>query len=305
MPINFNKPTVKPTVKPSAFQETNFFFALSEPNVRMFGQPSGVSIQFLSDTHLDHLLYQHVPIQPAAPIILLFGDIGRFDDYDQYRDFLIHHSARFEKLLLVAGNHEFYGSSRTQGLEAAERLIREPKMNSKLGCLNRGRSDVPYTGMTILGCTLHSHIASSDYNKLNRDFARIKEWRAADHNREHEKDLAWLKRSIAVCSQEQLRRKIVVATHYAPRFEKTTHPFNENNAISQCFSSHTLTAIKNWEGARHVKYWLFGHTHWNTRFKSGDTVVMSDCRSNDNSRLSWWQKQFRYRPFDEQATIVL
>ncbi|RMZ16212.1 hypothetical protein D0862_01353 [Hortaea werneckii] len=229
MPINFNKPTVKPSA-----QETNFFvfFAPSEPNVRMFGQPSGVSIQFLSDTHLDHLLYQHVPIQPAAPILLVIGDIGRFDDYDQYRDFLIHHSARFEKLLPVAGNHEFYSSSRTQGLEAAERLIREPKMNGKLVFLNRGRFDMPDTDITVLGCTLHSHIASLDYNKLTHDFARIKEWRVADHNREHEKDLPWLENSIAVCSKEQPQRKIVVATHYAPAFERTTHPANENNAIS-------------------------------------------------------------------------
>ena len=63
--------------------------------------------------------------------------------------------------------------------------------------------------------------------------------------------------------KEQPRRKIAVATHGAPAFKKTTHPASENNAISQCFSSHTLVAMKRWEGARHVKYWLFGHTHWN------------------------------------------
>ncbi|KAI6893856.1 hypothetical protein KC318_g15111 [Hortaea werneckii] len=211
----------------------------------MSDQTNSVSIQFLSDIHLDRLLYQHVSIQPAAPILLLIGDIGRFDDYVQYRDFLIHHSARFEKLLLVAGNHEFYSSSRTEGLEAAERLVREPKMNGKLSFLNRGRFDVPDTNITVLGCTLHSHIISSAYTKLTHDFARIKDWQVADYNQEHENDLAWLEKSIAICSKDQPRRKIVVATHYAPAFEKTTHPANENNAISQCFSSHTLTAMKN------------------------------------------------------------
>lgn len=135
--------------------------------------------------------------------------------YDQYRDFLIHHLAHFEKVILVAGNHEFYSSSRTEGLEAAEQLVREPQMNGKLLFLNRVRFDVPDTNVTILGCTLHSHIAPN-YTKLTHDFARIKDW----------------------------------------------------------------------EGSRHVKYWLFGHTHWDARFKSGDTVVMSNCRSNDSSRLS-------------------
>ncbi|KAI6887364.1 hypothetical protein KC360_g1487 [Hortaea werneckii] len=72
----------------------------------MSGQTSTVSIQFLSDIHLDRLLYQHVPIEPAAPILLLIGDIGKFDDYDQYRDFRVHHSAHFEKVILVVGNYE-------------------------------------------------------------------------------------------------------------------------------------------------------------------------------------------------------
>ncbi|KAI7510767.1 hypothetical protein KC347_g3958 [Hortaea werneckii] len=249
---------------------------------------------------LDRLLYQHVPIEPAAPILLLIGDIGRFDDYDQYRDFRVHHSAHFEKVILVVGNYESYSSSRTEGLEAAEQLVREPQMNGKLLFLNRARFDVPDTNVTILGCTLHSHFAP-DYTKLTHDFARTKDWRVADHNSEHEKDLAWLKSSIAACSNEQPQRRIVVATHYALAFEKTTHPANENNAISQCFSSHTLAAMKNWEGSRYVRYWLFGHTNWNARFTSGDTILMSNCRSNDSSRLSWWQKRFRYRPFDEQA----
>ncbi|KAI7335289.1 hypothetical protein KC315_g3327 [Hortaea werneckii] len=196
----------------------------SKPTVKPFpGQTSTISIQFLSDIHLDRLLYQHVPIEPAAPILLLIGDIGRFDDYDQYRDFLVHQSAHYEKAILVAGNHEFYSSSRTEGLEAAERLVREQKMNSKLLFLNQARFDVPNTNVTILGCSLHSPIAP-DYTKLTHDFARIKDWRVADHNSEHERDLAWLKSSIAACSNEQPQRRKVVATHYAPAFEKTAHP---------------------------------------------------------------------------------
>ncbi|KAI7474817.1 hypothetical protein KC367_g779 [Hortaea werneckii] len=209
----------------------------SKPTVKPFpGQTSTISIQFLSDIHLDRLLYQHVPIEPAALILLIIGDIGRFDDYDQYRDFLVHQSAHYEKAILVAGNHEFYSSSRTEGLEAAERLVREQKMNSKLLFLNQARFDVPNTNVTILGCSLHSPIAP-DYTKLTHDFARIKDWRVADHNSEHERDLAWLKTTIADCFKEQPQRKIVVATHYAPAVEKTTHPANENNAISHASSA--------------------------------------------------------------------
>ncbi|TKA22535.1 hypothetical protein B0A50_08076 [Salinomyces thailandicus] len=224
------------------------------------------------------------------------------NSFVKYRDFLALQCARFEKVLLIAGNHDFYGSSRQEGLEAAESLEKDPALNGRLVFMNRARFDVPDSEVTVLGCTLQSHIAPH-YTKLTNDFERIKDWRVAHHNEEHQRDVEWLRGSIATVAEQG--RQAVIATHYAPAFAKTTHPTNENNAVSQCFSSHVLNALESWHGRQQVTHWIFGHTHWNARFRHGRVLVLSNQLCNDSRNLSWWQKHTLYRSFSPSASICL
>nr|POE58661.1 uncharacterized protein CFP56_68336 [Quercus suber] len=262
-----------------------------------------VFIQYMSDLHLERIKYEHT-ITKAAPILVLAGDIGRFCDYEQYRDFLAKQCepGRFEMVLLVAGNHEFYGSSRDAGLEAAQQLTEEPGMNGKLQFLNRSRVDLVESGVTLLGCTLHSRIAP-DYTKLTNDFARIEGWSVKRHNAEHEKDLAWLKDQLLALGREEPKRRVIVVTHYAPMFDRVCHPRNENNAVSQCFSSDAFAELRQAGLLASVTHWIFGHTHWNFKLKRGNVTVLGNQLCNDSLHLTWWQKLRLYRPFDPEATI--
>jgi hypothetical protein len=55
--------------------------------------------------------------------------------------------------------------------------------------------------LTILGCTLHSHIAAEHYTSVQsrvKDFRRIKDWTVEDHNAEHRADVDWLRLQIRV-----------------------------------------------------------------------------------------------------------
>lgn len=264
---------------------------------------SMIQLQYMSDLHLERIKYKYT-FDKAGPILILAGDIGRFCDYEPYRDFLEEQCARYDAVILIAGNHEFYGSSREQGLEAAKRLMAEPSMHGRLHFLNRGRFDVPATDVTLLGCTLHSHIAP-DYTRLTNDFERIQNWRVATHNAEHEMDYTWLRDSLSAIRQSEPHRKVVVTTHYAPHFDRASHPKNKNNGLAQCFSSHTLENIKKSVGLENVPFWIFGHTHWNTWRSVGRTTVTSNCLCNDGGNLSWWQKKLHYRAFDPQATAAI
>jgi hypothetical protein len=258
----------------------------------------------MSDLHLERVKYTFT-IVPAAPILLLAGDIGRFSDREPYRTFLIAQCTQFDSVLLIAGNHEFYGSSRETGLQTAADFVSDPAMHNRLHFLNQLRFEIPNSPYTLLGCTLHSHIAP-DYTKLTNDFARIADWRVADHNAEHARDLAWLQSSLAAeASRASGQRKILIATHYAPAFERTCHPRNERNAVSQCFSSDALLQLQGWPGAERVGYWVFGHTHWNCKFRSGRLTVASNQLCNDEGRLTWWQRRMVYRAFDGGAVITL
>lgn len=261
----------------------------------------------MSDLHLERIKYDFAVIK-IAPILVLAGDIGRFCDYELYRAFLAKQCApgQFDLVLLVAGNHEFYGSSREMGLAAAEQLTNEPSMCGKLRFLKRSRVDLSESPTTVLGCTLHSHIAAG-YTKLTNDFARIRDWSVANHNEEHETDLAWLKQSLLDLKREHPKRRIIIVTHYAPVFDRVCHPKTENNAVSQCFSSNSLANIQQ-AGLGSLglcTYWIYGHTHWNARFKRGKFVVLSNQLCNDDKDLSWWQRVTLFRPFDSGAAIVV
>nr|OQO19868.1 hypothetical protein B0A51_12224 [Rachicladosporium sp. CCFEE 5018] len=261
-------------------------------------------IQYVSDLHLERIGYKYEVVK-AAPILILAGDIGRFCDYDRHRDFLSNQCepGSFDTVLLIAGNHEFHGSSRHEGLQAAERLVDESCMNGKLHFLNRGRFDVPGSDVTVLGCKLHSFIPP-DFTRLTSDFQRIKDWRATMHNAEHERDLSWLRESLSEQRKAAPERKIVTATHYAPMYDRVCHPKNEGNALSDCFSSNSFAILQKQGLLSSVTHWISCHTHWNVDFKRDGVRMVSNQLCNDSGNLTWWQKKRLYLPFRPDATLA-
>jgi len=255
----------------------------------------------MSDLHLERVNY-HYDVPCAASHLALAGDIGRFCDYDEYAGFLRTQCLKFDQVLLVAGNNEFYGSSRQEALDAANRLVQDPTLQGKLVFLNRTRVDLAGSNITVLGCTLHSHIAS-DCTQLNKDFKSIRNWSIEDHNKEHEQDVEWLRSSLQHIADTDPQKQVIIITHHAPSFKDTCHPMHENNAVSQCFCSNTLDAFRTWKGHEQVSNWIFGHTHWNARFMCENTIVQSNCLPNQPRNLTWWRRFSMYRPFDPRAVI--
>lgn len=255
----------------------------------------------MSDLHQERHSYSFQPVK-AAPILILGGDIGRFCDYDRYKDLLFRFCAEYDSVILVPGNHEFYGSSRAQGLDAATRLCSEPSMGGKLHILDRNRIDV-HTDITVLGCTLHSHI-SEGYSRLTNDFRRILEWSVEAHNEQHSKDLQWLRASLHQLRTEEPERRVVIVTHYAPVFEKVCHPDNELNDVSECFSSTAMTDLSQERALHSVSHWIFGHTHWNAKIKGRDLTLLSNQLQTDDKDLTWWQRRQLYIPFKPQARLT-
>ncbi|GAB7337509.1 hypothetical protein MBLNU457_g2833t1 [Dothideomycetes sp. NU457] len=197
-------------------------------------------IQYMSDLHLERLDYQYT-LTPAAPNLLLAGDIGRLSDTAKYRSFLTHCSTQFTKILLVAGNHEYYGTSHSQGHQLLNSITNDPATQGKILFLHRATYDVPDTDITIAGCTLHSRI--DDRTSLTNDFKRIREWSVDQHNAEHGADMAWLKSTLAQVGEG---RRVIVATHYAPEVEGSCHPMYRGSKLNQCFASDALRGGRWW-----------------------------------------------------------
>lgn len=183
--------------------------------------------------------YSTFTFPATAPLLLLAGDIGRLIDYDAYRAFLEAQVARYDKVLLVLGDHEFHGLDYESGVAAARRLAREPSLAGGLALLLRARwdDDDPRSDFTVLGCTLWSAVpedARAVVEAKGSDCRRIRGWSAQRHHQLRPEEVAWLRDQVARVRNAAQggaggRRRLLVATHHAPCVEGTSQPDQVGN----------------------------------------------------------------------------
>ncbi|KAK4150205.1 Metallo-dependent phosphatase-like protein [Chaetomidium leptoderma] len=232
----------------------------------------------LSDLHLEvGQQYSTFSFPASAPFLLLGGDIGRLIDYAAYRGFLESQIARYRKVFLVLGNHEFYGLDYQSRLDAARRLSEEPSLASELILLHRARWDDPDSDLTILGCTLWSDIPEESYGivqaKVN-DFKKIDQWTAQRHTAIHKEEVTWLREQVAQIEAGPAKRRILIATHHAPCVEGSARPEQVSNPWTPAFATD-LVDKEGWVG---VKTWVFGHTHYSAQLFRNGIRLLSNQR---------------------------
>ena len=241
-----------------------------------------VRLQVMSDLHLEvGNQYQSFQVPVQAPFLLLAGDIGRLQDYENYLSFIATQCDNFDMVCLVLGNHEFYGMSRCDGLALAHKLENEDRTRGRLKVLHRRRLEIG-SSLCILGCTLQSHIRPSTRIEVERrvkDFKRIQDWTVDQHNEEHERDLDWLRTNIESIRTESkytgIRKRVVVVTHHAPVRKGSSRPKDENNALADAFATDLVGVDKQ---LRRVAWWVFGHTHFTTQRREHGIHLISNQR---------------------------
>ncbi|KMU89496.1 ser/Thr protein phosphatase superfamily protein [Coccidioides immitis H538.4] len=204
--------------------------------------------------------------------------------------------AQFDRVFLVLGNHEFYGISREDGLKAANALEVEPQLLGKLSVLNQSRVDINRR-VTIIGCTLWSYIPK-EYQLWVRmkvaDLSRINDWTVENHNTEHLQDVQWLQQEIHNISLEEDRRDLIIVTHHAPSATKTVDPKHNSNPWGSAFCSDLLESQSQILARfKIIHHWIFGHTHWNTKFRQHGMIISSNQLGYD-SRGSRAPRFFNY-----------
>eukprot|EP01044_Picomonas_judraskeda_P005176 COSAG03_NODE_478_length_7595_cov_4.439568_9_plen_318_part_00 len=90
--------------------------ALAETEEIVLDLPADSRVQIASDLHLEFIregcgaeFDLDAVVTPTAPILALLGDIG-IPTHPGYKRFLLHQAERFEAVLVLTGNHEFYDS---------------------------------------------------------------------------------------------------------------------------------------------------------------------------------------------------
>lgn len=262
----------------------------------------------MSDLHLEvGQQYLTFDFDATAANLILAGDIGRLIDYEGYVSFLQKQTARYERVFLVLGNHEFYGLSFEDGLARARALENEPVLEQRLYLLHRNTFPFNDDEIAIMGCSLWSFIpevSAPAVAAVVNDFKKIEGWSIEKHNTAHAEDLAWLRQELQRCKPHT---KILVVTHHAPLIDGTASPQHEDSPVKSAFATDILCNEKTHSWAQ-VKYWVFGHTHWTTQFKVKGVQVVSNQRGyvfpGNNIRLQM-ETQAPNHTFDANRTVQL
>jgi hypothetical protein len=252
--------------------------------------PLPVPVQLVSDVHLElrskpsNDAHFATLLRPAAPVLALCGDVGR-PGSGALRAFLRWCAARFEVVLLVAGNHERYVApslreERAPATEAA--LVATLRADAALAgpnvcVLERDRVDLN-DDVAVLGCTLWSHVPPpfealvadgvADYVYVWTDDGGrgVRRATVADTNAWHARDVAWLRRQLTDLEDEAAaggaRRRVLVLTHHVPTTSPALVPLAcVGQPLNAAFNSDAGEALLAGRGGQAVVAWFAGHSH--------------------------------------------
>lgn len=224
-------------------------------------------IQYLSDVHLEmrgSLPAPEVPV--AAPVLVLAGDIGD-PRLVSYRAFLRACGEGRERVFLVAGNHEYYGSDVGGALERLRAACADlPTPTTLL----EGFRAHEHGGVLFAGDTLWSLPEERLRHKI-RDFSRIRDFSPAAARGLHEAARARLGALLASLAPGPARRPLVLVTHHAPA--RAMQGRFAGNDLESAFWSD----MGGFAGPP-VAVWVSGHTHQSVRWASPrGTLCVSNC----------------------------
>lgn len=279
--------------------------------------------QIMSDLHLEiGQQYQTFDFPVTAKWLILAGDIGRLIDYEGYRTFLELQVARYERVFLVLGNHEFYDLSYEDGMSRAKQLSQEPSLALKLVFLDRTVYRDEPTGAIIMGCTLWSFVPDSAMGIVESkisDYKKIDGWSVDKNNERHTEEAAWLESELQALSSaakadshaHKRGRNVLVVTHHAPSLTGTSAPEHISNPWTPAFATDLLPRLR----TERVKTWVFGHTHFSTELHIDGVHLVANQRGyvfpgrkvepvRNTARWPWTPKT-DVRKFDPEKAVIL
>ena len=232
------------------------------------GPEQQLKLQVLSDIHLE-FGREGFEFPQTARTLALVGDIGD-PGSKLYEAFLLQQATRFDKVFVLAGNHEFYRHSHQECIDLIKMVC--SKAPDKLIFLNQTAYEFG-EDYVVLGCTLWSEVLDyemADVSLYLADYRHISNWSVWHNNHQHTVEKAWLKKELK--KVEAIEKLAVVLTHHAPSFRQTSAPEHRGSDIASAFATdleHMLMLP--------VVLWAFGHTHF-----SSDQTFNHACRLVSN-----------------------
>lgn len=256
---------------------------------------TSLRIQIVSDLHIEFYGPLETPrtiIEPKAPVLALLGDIG-YACSQQLRQFLLDQSDRFETVLFLAGNHEYYNHGTTYSMTEQNECL-EQVSSERDNLYFMEKDGLVIKDVLVLGTSLWSEIPDErirtaeaslndyrlSYNHAPGEAPRL--LTAKETRNIHRQSLAWLKSQLVEAQERD--QKVLVLTHHTPLLSGTSHPKYDGSEIQSCFSTNLTALLK-----EPIEAWACGHTHYNFDLDVGGVRVLSNQRGYKNSPKSDYQ----------------
>jgi len=238
-----------------------------------------LKIQIVSDVHVEFWANKKTFnfIVPSAPILALLGDIccvGSDDDFQLYKRFIMEYLPKFQHIILVAGNHEYYYQPSKRGVlpkknntidGCNKKLLNFCKQSPKLHFLNNGSMTLTINkkNYLIIGTTLWSYIPSDQYIQLqsamndykfiyvyDQHLKQIRHLKAKDVVNMHHTAVRYIKSQLTRAQKNKMQ--LVVLTHHKPYLSKNY----KYNLFSCAYESNLIELFHS-----PLILWGYGHTH--------------------------------------------
>lgn len=235
--------------------------------------------QIASDIHLEQNGIQDPfsIIRPVSPILVLAGDIGSLYDMSQLKDFLSKVCERFQHVIYVIGNHEYYKTlACRRGVPMGDLRQRALSLSRQIENLHvLDRKTVRINNIIFAGATFWSAIeAGGHYPEYIRRSLNVdkRTYRAL-----HRRDAKWILRIINSVGKND-DEKLAIITHYPPSM-KTLRTLGTKN--EEFYASNREDLLK-----KNVGVWIYGHTHHNKDFMVNGIRLVSNQKGKKYDRCA-------------------
>lgn len=249
-----------------------------------------MKLSIASDLHLEFGYTPPLENVDNTDVLILAGDILtayniRLDGSRAvaYADFIADTARNWRRVIVIAGNHEFYNYKWYESLKVlCEFYARFPNV------IFLEDSTVTLQGVKFVGSTLwtdmngfHAHTmfhvqqCMNDFNCIRDDQLGDTKVRPATTVSRHQLSLGYIK---------EVRADVVIS-HHLPSHRSVHEEYKGDKLMNGAFASDLDHVIEHLQ----PKLWVHGHTHKDCDYMIGDTRIVCHPKGYPNERIGVYQ----------------
>lgn len=236
----------------------------------------------------------------TGDILILAGDIfvakqwsRKVQEDDKYLSFFKHASDKFDHVIYIMGNHEYYGGGQ---IHIEHELIKDRFYEFGLKNIHLLYDEfIEIDGQKFFGGTLWSGLKNNDWHLKQRlahslnDFRHIK-YMGTDLSIDH---LPILYEKCLSALEKEIDGDTIVVTHNAPSF-KCVHSKYFGSELNWLFAN----TLDNFISKHQPKLWIHGHMHDPVDIMLGETRVICNPRDYEGYGVKWMNFSFKVIDLD-------